>query len=82
MIIFHDKNFKCRKITYLTNFIFAELFSLSPHTKFYKICDSSKSRIIFSKKKKSSQLYRSQFFEINSLMAKTIKNQFSETKFL
>ena len=31
---------------------------------------------------KSSQLYRSQFLEINSLIAKTVKNQFSKTQFL
>ena len=31
--------------------------------------------------KESSQLYRCQFFEINSLMAETIKNQFSKTQF-
>ena len=32
--------------------------------------------------KESSQLYRFQFLEINSLMVGTIKNQFSKTKFL
>ena len=32
--------------------------------------------------KESSQLYRSQLLEINSLMAETIKNQFSKRKFL
>ena len=31
---------------------------------------------------KSSQLYRSRCLEINSLIAETIKNQFSKTKFL
>ena len=36
----------------------------------------------FFQEKESSQLKRFQFLEINSLMAKTIKNQFSETKFL
>ena len=36
----------------------------------------------FFQEKESSQLYRSQFLEINSLMAKTIKNQFSKKKFL
>ena len=30
----------------------------------------------FFQEKESSQLYRSQFFEINSLMVKTIKNNF------
>ena len=32
--------------------------------------------------KESSQLYSSQFLEINSLIAETMKNQFSKTKFL
>ena len=36
----------------------------------------------FVQAKKSSQFYRFQFLEINSLMAETIKNQFSETKLL
>ena len=36
----------------------------------------------FFQKKESSQLYRPQFSEINSLMADTIKNQFSKNKFL
>ena len=35
----------------------------------------------FFQKKDSPQLYRSQFFEINSLMAETIKNEFSKTKY-
>ena len=36
----------------------------------------------FFQEKESSQLYRSQFFKINSLIAENIKNQFSKTKFL
>ena len=32
----------------------------------------------FFQEKETSQLYRSQFFEIKSLMAETIKNQFSK----
>ena len=32
--------------------------------------------------KESFQLYRSQFLEMNSLMAESIKNQFDKTKFL
>ena len=32
--------------------------------------------------KEFSQLYRSQFLEINTLIDKTIKNQFFKTKFL
>ena len=42
--------------------------------------DSKNHRILFQEKE-SSQLYRSQFLEINYLMAETIKNQFSKTKF-
>ena len=36
----------------------------------------------FFQEKESSQLYRSQFLKINSLMDKTIKNQFSKMKFV
>ena len=36
----------------------------------------------FFQEKQYSQLYRSQFSEINSLMVEIIKNQFSITKFL
>ena len=36
----------------------------------------------FFQEKESSQLYCSQFLEINSLMTETIKNQFSKRKFL
>ena len=36
----------------------------------------------FFQEKESSQLYRSQFLEINSLIAEIIKNQFSKTKLL
>ena len=36
----------------------------------------------FFQEKESSQLYRFQLLEINSLMAETIENQFSKTKFL
>ena len=35
----------------------------------------------FFQEKKSSQLYHSQFLEINSLMTEIIKNQFPKTKF-
>ena len=36
----------------------------------------------FFQEKESSQLYRSQFLEKNSLMAEIIRNQFSKTRFL
>ena len=36
----------------------------------------------FFQAKESSQLYHLQFLEIYSLIAETIKNQFSKTKFL
>ena len=67
---------------HLTNFIFTRTFSLIAS---YQI---SKNDVIlinhgsFIQEKESSQLYRFQFSGINSLMAETIKNKFSKTKFL
>ena len=46
-----------------------------------KLCDCNKSRIILQEKE-SSQLYCSQFLEINSLMTENIKNQFFQNKIL
>ena len=37
---------------------------------------------LFFQRKDSLQLHRFQFLKINSLMAETIKNQFSKRKFL
>ena len=37
---------------------------------------------LFFQEKESSELYRSQLLEINSLMVESIRNQFSKTKFL
>ena len=50
----------------------------------YQICKNDAILInheSFFQEKESSQLYGSQFLEINSLMDETIKNQFSKTKF-
>ena len=66
---------------YLTNFYFCRTFFLIA---LYQILQNYAVLInyeSFFHEKKSSQLYHSQFLEINSLMAKTIKNQFSKTKF-
>ena len=66
---------------YLTNFIFTRTFFLNA---LYQILQNDAILInyeSFFHKKESSQLYRSQFLEINSLMAETIKNQFSKTNF-
>ena len=65
----------------LTNFIFVRTFFLIASYQIQKndailINDES-----LFQEKESSQLYRFQFLEINSLMAETIKNQFSKKKF-
>ena len=66
---------------HLTKFIFTRTFFLIAS---YQILQNDAILInhesIF-KEKESSQLYRSQFLEINFLMAEIIKNQFSKTKF-
>ena len=67
---------------YLTNFYFFRTFFLITLYQIFKNDAILKNYESFLQEKESSQLYRSQFLEINSLMAKTIKNQFSETKFL
>ena len=67
---------------YLTNFQVCRTFFLIDS---YQILQNHAILInyeSFFQEKESSQLHRSQFLEINSLMAKTIKNQFSKTKFL
>ena len=67
---------------YLTNFYFCRTFFLIAS---YQILQNDAILInheSFFQEKESSQLYRFQFLEINSLMAETIKNQFSKTKFL
>ena len=71
-----------KKIMHLTNFIFVQTFFLIAS---YQILQNDAILInheSFFQDKQSPQLYRSQFLEINSLMAETIKNQFSKTKFL
>ena len=67
---------------HLTNFIFTRtIFLIASYQilRNYAILISHES---FFQEKDFSQLYRSQFLKINSLMAKTIKNKFSKTKFL
>ena len=67
---------------HLTNFIFTRTFF--PIASYQIIQNDAilKNHESFFQEKESSQLYRSQFLEINFLMAETIKNQFSRTKFL
>ena len=67
---------------YLTNFYFCRTFFLIAS---YKILQNDAILInhkSFFQEKESSQLYRSQFLEINSSMAETIKHLFSKTKVL
>ena len=66
----------------LTNFYFCRTFFVIGSYQIlqnYAILVNHES---FFQEKESPQLYRSQFLEINSSMAETIKNQFSKTKFL
>ena len=72
----------CRTIRYLTNFYVCRTFFCVAS---YKILQNDATLInheSFFQEKESSQLHCYQFLEINSLMAKTIKNRFSKTKFL
>ena len=66
----------------LTNFIFTRTFFLIASYQILKNDLILINQESFFQEKESLQLYRSQFFEINSLMAETIKNQLSKTKFL
>ena len=67
---------------YLTNFIFARTFFLIASNQILQNDVILINHGSFFSEKKSSQLYRSQFLQINPLMAERIKNQFSKTKFL
>ena len=67
---------------HLTNFIFTRTFFLIVLYKILKIDAILINHESFFQEKESSQFNRFQFSEINSLMAETIKNQFSKTKFL
>ena len=67
---------------YLTNFYFCQTFLLIVSYQIFKNYVILINYDSFFQKKESSQLYRSQFLEIDSLIAETIKNQFSKTKFL
>ena len=64
---------------HLTNFSFSRTFCLITP---YQILTNDAILInygSFFQEKESSQLYLSQFSEINSLMSETIKNQFYKT---
>ena len=67
---------------YTTNVYFCQTFFLIAS---YQILQNDAIIInyeSFFQEKESSQLCRSQFSKINSLMAETIKYKFSKTKFL
>ena len=64
---------------YLKNFYFCQTFFLIAS---YQILQNDMiliKRELFFQERESLQLYRFQFLKINSLMAETIKNQFSKT---
>ena len=81
-IIFHEKNFKQKKIILLMNFIFAPTFFLIASYQILKMYVILINHESFLQKKCSLQLHRFQFLKINSLMTETINNQFSKTKSL
>ena len=67
---------------YLTNFYSCRTFFLVAS---YQILQNESILMNYEsvfQENESSQLYRFKFLEINSLMAETIKYQFSKTKFL
>ena len=67
---------------YLRNFYFFWSFFLIASYQILKNYVILINHELFFQEKESSQLYRSQFLEINSLVSETIKNQFFKTKFL
>ena len=67
---------------YLTNFIFTRIFLLIASYQILKNDMILINHELFFQEKESSQLYRSEFMEINSLMAETIKKTFFKTKFV
>ena len=68
------KNLKCRKIMHLINCNFTWTFFLITSYEILKKDVILINHGSFFEEKESLQLYRSQFLEINSLMAETIKN--------
>ena len=66
----------------LTNFIFTRIFFLIASYQILKNDVILINHGLFFQKKDSLQLNCFQFLEINTLIAETIKNQFSQTKFL
>ena len=67
---------------YSTNFYFCQTFFLIVSYQIFLNDVILINHELFFQEKESSQLYRSQFLEINSLIAETIKNQFSKIKLL
>ena len=81
-VLKYQEVIKTQKNNLINKFYFCLNFSsyrFEPNSK--KRCDSNKSQIIFSRKD-SLRFDRFKFLKINSLMAETIKTQFSKTKFL
>ena len=80
-IIFCKNHLEHRKVMYLTNYILTCTFF---HIAFYQIFKNGViliNRGSFFQGKDSLQLNRFQFFKINSLMAETVKNNFSKQNF-
>ena len=73
------KKIELQKNNVFNNFLFLRNFFPYHFIQNYAILINRES---FFQEKKSSQLYCCQFLEINSLIAETIRNQFSKTKFL
>ena len=73
---------KRKKIMHLINIIFTQPFFPIISYQILKNDVILINHGSFFQGKEFSQLYRSQFLEVNSLMAETIKNQFPKIKFL
>ena len=82
MRLFSVKKIENRKVILLNNFTFFRTFILIASSHIFKNLAILMNHGLFFQEKESSQLYLSQFLEINSLMAEMIENQFSKTKFL
>ena len=67
---------------HLTNFIVTPTFFLITSYQILKNHVILINHESFFQERESSQLHRSKFLKISSLMAEAIKNKFSKTKFL
>ena len=80
-IIFHEKNLEHKRIMHWPNFIFTRTFFLITSYQILKNDPILLNDESFFHEKESLQFYRSQFFEIDSLIAETIIINFSEQNF-